>query len=98
MVHRTYHGVTCTDQNLQINVLQIVILANRADADSVVLHLGLHCLPMYPFQSFQYIKGINMTPNRPPNKLECVTENYFLISQPKHMLWVLKRKVSMRHV
>ena len=23
-------------------------------------------------------------------------ENYFLISQPKHMLWVLKRTVSMR--
>ena len=25
-----------------------------------------------------------------------VTENYFLISQPKHMLWVLKRTVYMR--
>ena len=23
--------------------------------------------------------------------LECVTKNNFLISQPKHMLWVLKR-------
>ena len=27
---------------------------------------------------------------------ECVLENNFLISQPKHMLWVLKRTVSMR--
>ena len=27
--------------------------------------------------------------------LECVPENYFLISQPKHMLWVLKTTVSM---
>ena len=29
---------------------------------------------------------------------ECVgpTKRYFLISQPKHMLWVLKRTVSMR--
>ena len=25
--------------------------------------------------------------------LECVTKNIFLISQPKHMLWVLKRTV-----
>ena len=31
-------------------------------------------------------------------RLECVTENYFLISQPKHMLWALKRTVSMRHM
>ena len=29
-------------------------------------------------------------------RYECVTENYFLISQPKHMLWVLQRTVSMR--
>ena len=27
---------------------------------------------------------------------ECVTEKYFFISQPKHMLWVLERTVSMR--
>ena len=27
---------------------------------------------------------------------ECVTKNDFLIFQPKHMLWVLKRTVSMR--
>ena len=25
----------------------------------------------------------------------CVTEFFFFISQPKHMLWVLKRTVSM---
>ena len=29
-------------------------------------------------------------------RLEGVAETYFLISQPKHMLWVLKRTVSMR--
>ena len=29
---------------------------------------------------------------------ECITENYFLIPQPKHMLWVLKRTVSMRRL
>ena len=28
--------------------------------------------------------------------LECVPENNFLVSQPKHMLWVLKSTVSMR--
>ena len=27
---------------------------------------------------------------------ECVTEMYFLISQAKHMLWVLKRTVSVK--
>ena len=27
---------------------------------------------------------------------ESVPKKYFLISQPKHMLWVLKRTVSMR--
>ena len=27
---------------------------------------------------------------------ECITKNNFLIPQPKHMLWVLKRTVSMR--
>ena len=29
----------------------------------------------------------------PPDK--CATENYFLISKLKHVLWVLKRTVSM---
>ena len=32
------------------------------------------------------------------DKIECVAENYLLISQPKHMLWVLKRTVSYRTV
>ena len=27
--------------------------------------------------------------------LECITEDTFLISQPKHILWVLKRTGSM---
>ena len=35
------------------------------------------------------------TPGQAPDK-ECVTENDFLISQPKHILWVLKRTVSLR--
>ena len=32
---------------------------------------------------------------RPPDK-SAYPENYFLITQPRHMLWVLKRTVSMR--
>ena len=32
---------------------------------------------------------------RPLNK-SAYPKNYFLISQPKHMLWVLKRTFSMR--
>ena len=30
------------------------------------------------------------------SRYECVFENYFSFSQPKHSLWVLKRTVSMR--
>ena len=33
--------------------------------------------------------------SRPPNKSTSI-KIHFLISQPKHMLWVLKRTVSMR--
>ena len=33
--------------------------------------------------------------NRPPDK-SAYLKIIFLISQPKHMLWVLKRTVSMR--
>ena len=33
--------------------------------------------------------------NHPGFKIEGVLENYFLTSQPKHMLWVLKRTISM---
>ena len=29
-------------------------------------------------------------------KDRCVYENYFLISQPKHLLWILQKNVSMR--
>ena len=35
----------------------------------------------------------NVTPLR--TLVKCVTKFNFLISQPKHMLWVLKRTVSM---
>ena len=37
------------------------ILVNSAYPDEMqhhaVFHLGLHCLPKYPFQGFQYTKG-----------------------------------------
>ena len=33
---------------------------------------------------------------KPVPRKECATENYYPISQPKHMLWVLKRTVSTR--
>ena len=39
----------------------VLILANIADPDEMqydaAFHLGLHCLPKYPFSGFQYIKG-----------------------------------------
>ena len=42
-----------------------------------------------------YISDVDRLPSDascgiPGPQIECVTENYFLISQPKHMLWVLK--------
>ena len=35
--------------------------------------------------------------NRPPDKSVYLIIIFFVISQPKHMLWVLKRTVSLRH-
>ena len=38
-----------------------LILANSADPDEIqhdaAFHLGLHCLPTYPFRGFLYTKG-----------------------------------------
>ena len=41
------------------------------------------------------IEALDKTQNRPLVK-SAYPKNNFLISQPKHMLWVLKRTVSMR--
>ena len=39
----------------------VLILANSAGPDEMqhyaAFHLGLHCLPKYPFRGFQYTKG-----------------------------------------
>ena len=39
----------------------VLILANSVDPDEMqhyaAFHLGLHCLPKYPFRGFQYTKG-----------------------------------------
>ena len=39
----------------------VLILANSVDSDEMqhlaAFHLGLQCLPKYPFRGFQYIKG-----------------------------------------
>ena len=40
----------------------ISILANSAEPDEMqhyaAFHLGLHCLPKYPFRGFQYTKSL----------------------------------------
>ena len=40
----------------------VLVLANSADPDekqyNAAFHLGLHCLPMYPFRSLQYTMGL----------------------------------------
>ena len=33
----------------------VLILANTANLDEI--HLGIHCLPKYPFRGFQYTMG-----------------------------------------
>ena len=39
----------------------ILIIANSGDPDEMqhcaAFHLGLHCLPKYPFRGLQYTKG-----------------------------------------
>ena len=39
----------------------VLTLSNSADPDEMqhyaAVHLGLHCLPKYPFRGFQYTKG-----------------------------------------
>ena len=39
----------------------VLILANSADPDEIqhyaAFHLGLHCLPIYPFRGLPYTKG-----------------------------------------
>ena len=52
--------------NYVLQSLKIVfIFANSAGPDEmprcVAFHLGLHCLPKYPFSSFQYTMGYGFT-------------------------------------
>ena len=69
-----------------------LVLANSADPDEMqhyaAFHLGQHCLPNYPFS------GLGGSSRPLVNSV--YQKNIIFISQPKHMLWVLKRTVSMR--
>ena len=65
MVHCIYRGVT--GYNIQIKLyfscLKITfVLVNSADPDEMLhcaaCHLGLGCLPKYPFRSFPVFKGL----------------------------------------
>ena len=48
---------------LSLNVVLIVIV-NSVDIDEMqhnaTFHLGLHCLPKYPFRTLQYIQRVNI--------------------------------------
>ena len=55
---------------------------------------GLNILVQYEFRIFEVNREI-IHINRPLVK-SAYPKNNFLISQPKHMLWVLERTVSMR--
>ena len=53
--------------------------------------LGLHCLPI------SHKKDAELIWVNPGLRVKCILEKYFFfISQPNHMLWVLKRTVSIR--
>ena len=49
--------VSKNDASLKV----VLILANIADPDEMqhyaAFHLGLHCLPKYPFRGFEYTMG-----------------------------------------
>ena len=55
----------CQRLLLQHESLKVdLILANSADPDEMqhnaAFHLGLLCLPTYPFRAFEYKKGISL--------------------------------------
>ena len=50
------------DYDVFLTLKVVLIIANSADPDEMqqhyaAFHLGLHCLPEYPFRGFQYTKG-----------------------------------------
>ena len=69
---------------------------NSADPDEMLpyaaFHLGLHCLAKYLFTGIDKLSEYVV---RPPDK-SAYWKTIFFISHPKHMLWALKRTVSMR--
>ena len=77
----------------------VLILTNSADPEEIppyaVFHKGLHCLPKVLF-TVSRMKRVYIVyaSNRPPDK--SVNIFFIFISHPKHMLWVLKRTVTMR--
>ena len=72
--------------------------ANSEDPDEMpqnaAFHQGLHCSVLKTKSIFKERKPIIFSIIRPPD--ECVLDNYFLYFSPKHLLWVLKRTVSLR--
>ena len=55
-------------------------------------HLGFHCLQK--FHEYQWLKDTftHICESRPPDK-SVYLKSIFIITHPKHMLWVLKRTV-----
>ena len=60
-----------------------------------VYDLGLHVCPCSIKRTLVLIGLIVVVNDRPPDK-SAYWKIIFFISHPKHMLWVLKRTVSMR--
>ena len=62
------------------------------------LMMNSHTLRVHVYDSIYFtgIKGVEITCTYRPLVKSAYQKINFLISQPKHMLWVLKRTVSMR--
>ena len=84
---------------------EMCTLTNGEDPDEmphdVAFHQGLHCLHRQrrssekKYNFYLEIVTCDFSIPRPPDKCAYL-KIIFLISQPKHKLWVLKRTVSMR--
>ena len=61
IVYFMWSQVVFSKYDVFLSLNAVLILANSADPDEMqhlaAFHLGLHCLPKYPFRGFQYTKG-----------------------------------------
>ena len=80
--------ISFSEDQFCLSKFKMVQILMKYHTYNAAFHLGLRCLPKYLLRGF-------WSTNRPLVKSVYQIIN-FLISQLKHMLWVLKRTVSLR--